>query len=545
MADEMTGSAIAAAGAVIPTGATSGNNVGNQFISNYNTDTINIREQIDIFAIPDYQFLDDTYTGQGGYKSGKYLVPHPRETAYNRRRQLSVYRNYFKKIINAKTMPVFNEMFARTTTNTDFEKFLKDVDNNGTAINDFMLRLAIDSVVKGVSFVVMDNFSDTEQPESAKEAEDNRTFPYVYLKTKADVAAFELDDFGNIEEIIFTDKDVIVSTDKNGKDKTEKRFRLWNDEYSQIMKWDTKARKHVPAGPEVPHSLGIVPVCPLFTAKRDTDELLPASEMWDLAKLCWSLYGVDSEIRQQVRDQCFSVFYFMGDSNSMLTLGTANALALPQDTKIAPGFAQPNPQTLAGNIAYAQSIHESMLELAEQHGVTGVQKQLSGEAKAWDFQANNEVLKALSMLCKAVEIWIAKTFALYMGQPGSLDSYDPAYKEDFAPRGEGEDLKMLQAGLDDNISPKTNVAIKQRMVSIILSNMKPEEMKELMDDIEEAATAQEAAKADAAARLKESLAGGAGSGAIAGKETPGNKAADAALQQGESNKFAAQDTQEI
>jgi hypothetical protein len=539
--DESIGTAVAAAGGVIPTGATSGNNVGNQFISNYNFDTINIREQIDIFAIPDYIFLEDTYTGQGGYKSGKYLVPHPRETAYNRRRQLSVYRGYFKKIVDAKVMPIFNQAFVRTTTDANFELFLKDVDNNKTGINPFMKRLATDSVVKGVSFVLMDNFSAADQPESAGEAEDSRILPYVYMKAKADVAAYELDDFGNIDEIIFTDKDAVVGTDKNGRDKTEKRFRLWNDEYSQIMKWNTKTRKYEPAGPEVPHNLGIVPVCPLFTAKRDTDELLPASEMWDLAKLCWSLYGVDSEIRQQVRDQCFSVFYYMGDNNAMLTLGTANALALPQDTKIAPGFAQPNPQTLAGNIAYAQSIYESMLELAEQHGVTGVQKQMSGEAKAWDFQANNEVLKNLSMICKDVEIWIAKTFALYMGAPGSLDIYDPQYLEDFAPRGEMEDLKMLQAGLDDNISPKTNVEIKKRMISIILSNLKDEVLQKLYKDIEETSTAQGAAKADAAARLKESLAG---SGDVQDQEAAGNKAADSALMLGGSAKVAAQDTME-
>jgi hypothetical protein len=495
--DVMTGEVVAAAGAVIPTGAVTGNNTGNQTISNYNFDTINIREQIDIFAIPDYQFLDDTYTGQGGYKSGKYLVPHPRETAYNRRRQLSVYRNYFKKIVNAKVMPIFNEMFPRKTTDTVFEAFLKDVDNNGTEINDFMQRLAIDGVVKGVSFVVMDNFSDTEQPENAKEAEDDRKFPYVYIKTKGDVAVFELDDFGNIEKIIFNDKPVLV-----GK-KLEKRFRLWNDEYSQIMKWDTKSRDYIPAGPEVRHDLGMVPVCPLFTAKRDTDELLPASEMWDLAKLCWSLYGIDSEIRQQVRDQCFSVFYYQGDNQAMLTLGTANALALPQDTKIVPGFAQPNPQTLVGNIEYANTIHQSMLELAEQHGVTGVQKQLSGEAKAWDFQANNEVLKSLSMLCKSVERWIAMCFCYYMGEPDKLGEYNPQYREDFAPRGEMEDIKMLQAGLDNNISPKTNIEIKKAMNRIILSNAKPEKLDELDADIDEQATVIEEAQADVLARQKE------------------------------------------
>jgi hypothetical protein len=150
------------------------------------------------------------------------------------------------------------------------------------------------------------------------------------------------------------------------------------------------------------------------------------------------------------------------------------------------------------------------------------------------------VLKALSMVCKAVEKWIACTFALYMKSPGSLDAYDPQYKEDFAPRGEMEDLKMLQAGLDDNISPMVNVEIKKAMTGKILSNLKDERLQELYDDIDEQADAAVQAQKDMAARAKEAAAGGM----QPSTEGAGMKAADAALQAGGSTKVAQQDTVE-
>jgi hypothetical protein len=156
--------------------------------ANYRLDTYNTRTAIGVLNIPDSMFLDDAYSGQGGFLNGKYLVPHVRESDYNRRRQLAYYRNFLRPIVRAKVDPVFNEPIPRLIdgdkdTEHPFNSFIEDSDYNGTTLQSFMIKAALDSVLKGVSFIVMD--SPADQPQTMKEAEDARAFPYVYSRARA------------------------------------------------------------------------------------------------------------------------------------------------------------------------------------------------------------------------------------------------------------------------------------------------------------------------------------------------------------------------
>ena len=476
--------------------------------SNYRLDTYNNREAIDILNIPDSMFMADAYSGQGGFLNGKYLVPHVRESDYNRRRQLGYYRNFLRPIVRAKVDPIFGETFQRmidddVQSDNVFTMFIDDCDNQGTSLHDYMHKWTLDAVLQGVSFTVMDNYSEGEKPATAGDMEDKRAFPYVYMKSKGDVADYEVDDYGNIETITFKDKPVKVKDDK-GRVKEEERFRKWTENDSQLMKYNRKTREYTPVEAPVVHGLGEIPVFPFITAKRDdVTNLLVASEMWDIAKLNWTIYNIDSELRESVRNQGFSILYYEGDSQTLLTLGTANALGLPTGTKIIPGFASPDVKIPDMLMAYSESVRGSMFAMAEQEGVTGVKNQLSGEAKAWDFQAHGETLKALSKLACSAECWMAKMFGLYMG--GAFD-YCPEYPENFQPRGALENVNLFQAALDNNISPKANALAKKRMVREVFSDEDAEVIDEIDKDIDSQTEAQAGTMANAAADAAEKTA---------------------------------------
>ena len=59
-----------------------------------------------------YQFLKDSRFGSGGYRNGKYLIPHKRENDndYNLRRSKSFYNNQYRPIWSAHFKPIFKNV---------------------------------------------------------------------------------------------------------------------------------------------------------------------------------------------------------------------------------------------------------------------------------------------------------------------------------------------------------------------------------------------------------------------------------------------------
>ena len=57
-----------------------------------------------------YKLIDDSYSADGGFSNGSYLIPHPRERQdkYNRRKNMAYYINYVKPIVDAHINPIFS-----------------------------------------------------------------------------------------------------------------------------------------------------------------------------------------------------------------------------------------------------------------------------------------------------------------------------------------------------------------------------------------------------------------------------------------------------
>lgn len=440
--------------------------------------------------VSDYLFVKDSYEGSGHYRTGRYITPHAREMNYPKRRDLGFYKNYVRPVADARVNPVFDDPISRTVQ-TDkgaaieenlFTEFLKNVDNAGTPINQFMEVVTHEANLQGQAFIVMDDFQKTEI--SATEAENikNRTFPYIYMKTKHDVRGHKLNKFGNIENITFYDIPVEIE-DTRGRKKLEPRFRFWNNQFSQLMKEETIGRKKmlISAGPEVPHNLGIVPVYVMYsTPRKDQMELFVESPFYELAKMNWTLYNVDSEIRELTRNQGFSILYIQTEKGGATTVGPSNYIRVPMEAKIPPGFASPESAIVENLMKYADDLVKHIFEIAEQNGVTAVKEAKSGIAKEWDFQAHGHILKKTSSMARQAEMWIAETFKLYTKTDFV---YSADYKEEFQPRATKENIEMYQLVKDDNISPESNRMASTMIVREAFSEIEPEAMKKILDEI--------------------------------------------------------------
>ena len=267
------------------------------------TDTFNY---VPILGKNIYQFMTDAFHGTGGFRDGRYLVPHLREQFYDNRRDLNFYKNYVAPIVRAKIDGVTGRKIKRTVTmNGDViesgkmvNDFLKNVDNAGIPMQPFVDDVLTVACLHGVTFVVVDNFRTGDQPPTLQEALDGRIFPYVYIKSADQVDAFKADIFGNLEWIRFVEDPVFIKNERTKVMEKQARFSQWDD-----MKWHlgTKnEKKEFLVLETFEHDLGKIPVIPVFTAKRIAkNNILVNPPLYDIAKINHAIYNKDSEVRSQ------------------------------------------------------------------------------------------------------------------------------------------------------------------------------------------------------------------------------------------------------
>ena len=421
----------------------------------------------------DYDFLFDTYNGCGGYKRGAYLVKHPREVFFKERQTIGFFRNFFKPIANAKVDPIFSQKINRQSDSEMFDLFVNDCTNSKTPLHTFMRDVNREASVQDLTFIVMDNFQDLSNLEA--ENIKNRKIPYVYEKTADQVIDWEVDQFGNILSIVFIDKKV--------KDKgTEKQlYRRWDSQESQLL--EMSGDSWVAYEQPIVHGLGIIPVYALryqkYSAKKG---FIPQSQMYDLAKMNWTLFNVDSELRYTQRKQALSILKITGIEGNTddIKVSTDNALCLP------PGgdadYIEPDPNIPKEVREYINSLKENLFAIAEQIGVTGVKNADSGIAKEWDFRAHENILKTNAEISKIAELWIADVFKKYTD---TTFDYDPTYRFDYSPIATQSRIDVLeQYILQPNIPVSGKKMALQEMTKAVFSDNDPLKVKEVVEDIE-------------------------------------------------------------
>lgn len=449
-----------------------------QLDAQYDRNKGNTYSAINIGAMNAYKFIDDAYFGQGGFRNGDYLIPFSLESDYLSRKKLAYYKNYIKPIIRAMVEPCFGEEAKRSITDqagnpidNKFSLFLNDVDVGGTYIQDFTHNATNICRRHGVSFVVMDNFAN--QPESEKEAIQNRLYPYVYIKKAWEVDSFDTDIFGNLEWIVFCDKPVKI----NGKDQT--RYSKWTKTEYQVLT-GTGSKKVLVSS--YIHGLGQVPVIMTFSDSVESKEtILIDPPLYDIAKLNYVIYQMSAELRDLERAQAFSVLFAQGIPPESMATGPKNYLNIPIEASISPGYASPPFEIMAGLVQNQEQIRKDLYTIAEQAGVVGVQSSESGIAKSYDFFAHEDTLKRTSTIAETIEYKISDMFKLYTNEDYI---YTVNYKRDFAPMGLDREIdridKVLKmSGLNKVFASK----IQEKLARLLMSDEDTSVIDEIINDI--------------------------------------------------------------
>lgn len=356
-------------------------------------------------------FSEDMFTGTGGFDDGSYLIPHSREHFYKSRQELSYLRNFYKFGL----MSVYQDVFAKdinreyTGQVEGYQVFVEDCNNAKMNLDEMEKEAIRLANTQGVVYVVMDNYPESEQPRKRNEAIQSRKIPYIYLRRQTSVnwGLTKQDKFGNIEEIAF-----IEGKDKEG----NVIYRVWtSSEWKDVIEKGDK----VVVVESSTHNLGVLPVFPVMAGFKtnpvDFETVWPP--YWDVCKVNFALFQVDSENRDTSRSSRFPILFVHGIKATSIGISSHSVLQAPDATNSVtpPQWIEPNPALYADARDDANSLVETIFQLFGQSGITGVKEAKSGVALEWEFKAQESKLKDTSMLTQRLDDWIQETYSKYTG----------------------------------------------------------------------------------------------------------------------------------
>lgn len=443
-----------------------------------------------VALLSQYEFLHDAYYGTGGFKDGRFLVPHIRTNPeqFKEMKAQCFYSNYLKPVLNSHISPIFGQDAKRTWAEQYAEDeiltgFLDNCDGMGHSMQRVSKWNARLSKLYAVSFVLVDNWQFT--PDTRADAINQRNYPFTVSIPASAVATWELDQIGRFNR--FTYCEIF-----EGKE----RYKSWTR-----SKWYISDREGKPVtnGDSGDNLLGYVPVSTLYSYDRENlFEVLPLSEFYALGRVNHRIFNLDAEITELARSQAYSILFYPG-SPASLSGGTRNAIGFDPSVSHAPFFASPDAQQLKGLM---EERGELVGEIYRQANLThlhqGEGTQASGIAKQYDLEITSQALRDFTLNIEQFENRIVEIFGDYR----NIDyGYKVEYSRNYAIQ---EPLQVLREGSEallQDFGTLGNAEVKKRSARALFSD--DATLEEVYKSIDDEANDQEQAEAldDAAANL--------------------------------------------
>jgi hypothetical protein len=401
----------------------------------------------------DYRLCWDSYTGLGGFSDGSYLVKYPRETdeKYARRRQLAIYPNYVKKIVDTYVGALFRVEPQRDfATNTEYAEFCQNVDLRGTDIDDFMRNIAKLTLIYGTVFVIIDK-PKAEVPTKAHEKLQGIR-PYATIRLPTQIMDIEIDSYGRIQKIVFSELNVIREFTIGAW-----KVRMGNETYEGTTPF------------------GEVPV----VAVSWTDPILPTDVIvppfiYDIARVSKDLYNAISELREILRNSTFPILtipipdQISEEKLRNIVIGTENFIGYYPEKGGKPDFIAPPESPAKVYLEYINTLIDMIYSLANLEFIKGTQQQKSGVALEFEFQNLNSLLTQIAQNLEQAEYRIADLVAKWEGK----DTFKGTiiYEKDFSYRDVERELKKAMDALTLNISATFDAELKKYIARMLLGS---------------------------------------------------------------------------
>jgi hypothetical protein len=468
-----------------------------------------------IFRLEKYSLMYNAYYAVGGFLDGTVLHKSQveKDDQFLERRATTPYRNFFRPIVDATYIPVFaSGATRRTTVNSEIDEdghlcplwndFLDDCDCRKSHIQKFVKKIIKHARMLGVSFVVVDNFPQT--PVLTQDALKGRLYPYCYMRLPQQVETkyTQVDEFTHIVQICFREAQEPEVNPDTGETIMQDRWKLWTKNYSVKMRRDKGSSNlmEIP-GTKVVYNLNEVPVLPVISGEVEDGTVLPHPDFYSVMKSNWALYNIDSAQMRLIRAQMFPILCMPMDEGNESTKSQAinplQGIYLPPDRD---GVNHKQPFYLAPPIGPYQelatttdTLKADLYAQAGQQGVTGVVKQAkSGVSQAYDFRAEEFVLKETALMAKRCEEAIACMFQLYV--LSEKFDYDVIYEDSYSPVDKDSDIKMYGDYLALDAGPKARALALEQVTRSVFNDMDDEDLMPIIEEIKANAEEEQAMK---------------------------------------------------
>jgi hypothetical protein len=435
-----------------------------------------------------YELLDNAYRASGGFETGEYLIPHPSERAekYVRRKNMSYFINYVKPVVDAHVNPIFKTEPMRSGLSSTASLFEKDVDGKKTTLTRFMKKAAIRAKLHGVEFIVV----DMEQVEedrllTEKDVVDQRLYPYLYLVSPAQVTNWYTDKLGRLVSISYTIDNYVLDKDGNAVNKPE----TWT--------WTSTVCKKVVDGETqtFQNPVGIIPIIPLYGAINDSNNLIPQSDLYAIARTNHALYNACSELRERNRAQAFSLLtYPIADEDDYengdepLRYGTADMIMYRGGKSAAkPEFITPPSDSSDIIMNEINFCIKEIYRMATLQMTTGVnQYNVSGTAREWDNQQLFQTISELGQGLQEAEKSIMYVFSKYMNE--DMKEFSVVYNNQYGIIDAATTLANATSALTMNISEEYNEEMRKQVVRATLKDVDANIVDKLVESVEKSPT---------------------------------------------------------
>ena len=231
------------------------------------------------------------------------------------------------------------------------------------------------------------------------------------------------------------------------------------------------------------HGLGIIPVKLYYYGKKVNLEDIEVNPPYlGIARVNFALFNVDSENRDNASSQRFSTLYLQGVKSTSQTVGSKAVINIPSDPdiNITPGMVGPDVNLGKDGRDEANELIESMHQLANQSGVIGIEKAESGISKAYDFFAQETVLKETVRVSENIEEWIERVFKLYTDAEFEVIV---EYPQKFQPINTTELIADIDKQLMWNLTPEAEAYLIKKAMRLTAGKDESEEAQKAIDSI--------------------------------------------------------------
>ncbi len=422
-------------------------------------------------------FLLDSYSGQGGYADGRYLIAHARELPAKlaQRKALAVYPNYCRKIVDVYLGFLWRQAPQREVSDL-YNQFAINSDGLGGAIDSVLFGYQRLALVLGTVYVLVD------KPQNIAQSRADEKQPYLAVRTPQALVRELKNHLGEWELVTFSEVD-LTSIRTPLSPVAVLRYRTYT-RTGWILSRDIYATDIIEQG-EYP--LGKVPVVKLHAAKPlNPNDSRAQSWAYDLACLNWDLYNLRSELRELFRAQTFSILAMpvVDDQERErlkdVTISTENALSYNPAGGGVPTFVAPPADPVELYMKQIAETVQDIYRVANLEFVGGVQQ--SGVALSFHFQEANSSLRGMAEQCETAEREIAHLVHLWQGQV--FDGHI-AYSNDFNLTDLASALAVAMDAVNLNMGTAFDVAVKKRVARQILgSDTPPSVLSEIDREIE-------------------------------------------------------------